>query len=269
MMTGFDSQQPDMKIYSWNVLYSNKDMEGVRTFISGLDYDVLCLQEVPDTLLADLKKLPVNIAYHQEVARVLKTGGRAPNYSVILSKHSIGEQGKISFEELRVPLRTRLFVSLLLTIDLFCFVAERGALYADITVNGRILRVFCVHLTLWGPHNRAREFQVLEQHLSPTMPHVIAGDFNIIEFGPLKILSWLLGAPLWQGMPWYPERSLFEKRFTSAGLQNPLRNQVTHPFSKSQLDHILLSNDFTVTEATVLMDAHGSDHHPVTVTAML
>jgi endonuclease/exonuclease/phosphatase family metal-dependent hydrolase len=136
--------------------------------------------------------------------------------------------------------------------------------YADVDLGqGALTRIFSIHLTLWGPHNRQKEFQAVLGHIEPNRPAVLCGDFNVIEYGPMKILNWLLGAPLRQAMPWYPERDLFEERFSTAKLHNPLRGKVTHPFSRSQLDHILVSEDIKVTHAWVDDERHGSDHCPV------
>ena len=37
-----------MKIYSWNMLFRNTDLDRAFSFIKSLDFDVFCLQEVPE-----------------------------------------------------------------------------------------------------------------------------------------------------------------------------------------------------------------------------
>jgi endonuclease/exonuclease/phosphatase family metal-dependent hydrolase len=93
----------------------------------------------------------------------------------------------------------------------------------------------------------------------------MAGDLNIIENPRVKMLNWFLGASVYESLPWYSERARFEKRFLEAKLKNPLRNKITHGFSKSQLDHILVSESLTITDSGVHADRHGSDHSPVYV----
>ena len=56
------------------------------------------------------------------------------------------------------------------------------------------------------------------------------------------------------------ERLNIEEYFKKLSLINPLRGFITHPFSNSQLDHILVSNLFSVVKKTVLRDRIGSDH---------
>ena len=55
----------------------------------------------------------------------------------------------------------------------------------------------------------------------------------------------------------------FEKQFIAHELTNALRGKITHPFSHSQLDHILISNSFSVKNAKVIADRFGSDHCPI------
>lgn len=269
-MTEFNSPHPDLsaalKVYSWNVLCYNRRIADVRKFIGELDFDILCLQEVTPDLLSYLQKLPYKIAYHTDVIRLFPRARKELNHVVILSKHPIKHRGTLQFPELMFPLRTRLFMAFMGAFNKWSFVTERGAVYADIKFADRTIRFFSVHLTLWGPHNRSAEFEIVSQHFSKDWPVIVAGDFNIIEFGPMKILNWLLGSSLPQGMPWHPERQLSEDRFASHKLKNPLRGMITHKFSHSQLDHILVPQEISIREAGVVPDAHGSDHHPITVT---
>lgn len=254
-----------MKIYSWNAYCYNTKFKEMCDFIEHLDFDVLCLQEVTPELLACLQKMPFHLAYHVDVIRLFSEKRKEKNYVAILSKHPIQNEGTLQFFDFPFPFHTRLFIGVMSLVR-WSFITERGAVYADIDLgNGVLTRIFSVHLTLWGPHNRQAEFEAVTGHIQPGVPAIICGDFNVIEYGPMKILNWLLGAPLRQATPWYPERDLFEERFVSAELTNPLRGQITHKFSRSQLDHILVSKDISVSRAWVHADKHGSDHNPVAI----
>lgn len=79
----------------------------------------------------------------------------------------------------------------------------------------------------------------------------------------MKMVNFFLGSKIKEATPWYPERELFEERFKKYGLHNPLRGMTTHKFSRSQLDHILVSEDIVVKNAWVVPEKHGSDHQPV------
>lgn len=256
-----------MKIYSWNVFCYNRKLSEVRAFIEELDFDVLCLQEVTEELLEHLKSLPFHLAYHVDVLRMFSKDKQELNYVVLLSRHPIEGQGTLQFADMAFPIHTRIFIRFM-SLFKWSWIAERGAVYADIKVGQKTVRIFSVHLTLWGPGKRAEEFEHLATHLLHTeLPEmhssILCGDFNIIEYGPMKILNFLLGSKIKEATPWYPERTLFEKRFKKYGLHNPLLGMTTHKFSRSQLDHILVSEDISVKNAWVVPEKHGSDHQPV------
>jgi endonuclease/exonuclease/phosphatase family metal-dependent hydrolase len=252
-----------MKIYSWNVYCYNKKIPQVVKYIENLDFDVLCLQEVTTDLLMQLKKLDCHIAYHLDMLRFFSERKKEMNYVVILSKHEIHGHGTFQFPELPFPIQARLFIAAMRVFFKWTWLTERGAVYADLIINGKKLRIFSVHLILWGAGIRAKEFAIVMDNLPLDQASIICGDFNIVEYPPMKIINWLLGAPIKEGVPWYPERKLFEKRFEEHGFYNPLLGQTTHYFSRSQLDHILVSKELTTSKAWVEKESHGSDHQPV------
>jgi endonuclease/exonuclease/phosphatase family metal-dependent hydrolase len=253
-----------MKVYSWNVYCYNRKLRAVCEFIERLDFDVLCLQEVTPELLECLKGLPYEIAYHIDVIRLYSPRKEELNYVVILSRHPMEYRGTLQFPDIPFPRHTRAFISVM-RIFRWTLITERGSVYADIRIGKRLIRVFSAHLTLWGPSNRAEEFREILKHVHPDTPTIIGGDFNVIEHPAMKIINWLLGSPFHEALPWYPERALFEERFRRYGFKNPHRTQITHGFSRSQLDHILITHDLKAKSAWVLPDLHGSDHFPVGV----
>lgn len=263
-MTEFDSPRPDMKIYSWNVLDRNASIPGAAKWVRELDFDVLCLQEVNEELLAELRTMPFHLAFVPEMKSRNIFGRTFIRYSAILSRYPLGEVERIELPHDPPPLRTRAFI-VLMTFMGFAFVSEHGALAVIVVQPSGPLQIICAHLTLRGPKNRKNEFRAVLGKRNPDLPAIVCGDFNIIEWGPLKILNWLLGGTFSEALPWYPERELFEERFGNAGFTNPLRGMSTHPFSKSQLDHILVSKDFEVQNASVLSARYGSDHQPVRI----
>lgn len=254
-----------MKIYSWNVFCYNRKLSRAARFIEELDFDVLCLQEVSPALLKRLKRLPYHIAVHTDVIRFYASPKTEElNYVVILSRYPMTVKGTLKFKDIEFPPYARALIQLAGKVGL-SFVSERGSVYADLHVGEGVVRVFCAHLTLWGPRRRAEEFREVMRHVRPGMPTVIAGDFNVIEYGPAKFWNLFLGAPFTEALPWFPERRLFEERFERSGFTNPHRRLVTHGFSKSQLDHILVSKEVRVRRAWVDSKLYGSDHYPVGV----
>ncbi len=236
-------------------------------YIRTLDFDVLCLQEVTEVMLSGIQQMPFHVAFHVE--RVSKrsrnkSGGKGVvNYAVIVSRHEITNHHKIEFPELLRTFNSNLFEFGFSLIKKWESMSNLGSVYVDILVDGKNVRVFSVHLALWNPKTRFKEFEYLLEHVPPASPVIICGDFNVLEWGPIKILNWYLGISFYEATPVYSEREIFEGNFSENKLLNPHKSQITHAFSNSQLDHILVSQDFKVHRAWVEKDSHGSDHRPV------
>lgn len=254
-----------MKIYSWNMLYRNRELDRAFDFIAQSDFDIFCLQEVPEDFLTRLKSLPSAIAFHVDTEKVFSTGV-VPMYHVILSKHPLGAHGALPFirPKQSVSLRARLFTMLMRPFH-FAFVQNRNGLYADVVLNGKTVRIFSLHLALTHPEERYREFEYAMTEHDPSHPAIVCGDFNILEKPHITPLNWLLGGNMHDVFFYKRERLHIEKKFAEHSLRNPLRGEVTHSLSRSQLDHILVSDSFSVQKASVLMDAYGSDHQPIRV----
>ncbi len=254
-----------MKIYSWNMYCNNRKLDRAFEYVKNLDFDILCLQEVPESFLERLKTLPQHIAYGVDIIRLFPRRAEM-NYVVVLSKHPILSSERIPFPDSgRRPLRQRFFVWSMRPFG-WSQSTGRGSLYADIDAGsaGRF-RVFSLHLNLAGPSRRARELAIVSAHLPRGYSAIVCGDFNVIEDRALKIVHWLLGSPVEESFPWRNERRALEALFDSLGFQNPLRGRVTHSFSGSQLDHILVPAHVPVSVSDVSAETHGSDHSPISV----
>jgi len=202
-----------MKIYSWNMLYRNRELDRAFEFIQHADFDIFCLQEVPEIFLKRLQTLPYSIAFRIDVERLLPKGDMK-NYIVILSKHPILNQGEIPFDEYwaRLPLHTRLFVHIMPS-RFFSKIRNRGGLFIDITKDGQPLRVFNLHLVLAQPSWRLEEFERAMLERDAARPTIVCGDFNILEAPHITILNWLLGGKVADALLYHRERTHIEKRF--------------------------------------------------------
>ncbi|MHB8660692.1 MAG: endonuclease/exonuclease/phosphatase family protein [Minisyncoccota bacterium] len=246
------------------MLYRNRELDRAFRFIAESDFDIFCLQEVPGEFLKRLQALPFHTVYRVDAEKVFPQGA-VPMYNVIISKHAITGQGEIPFDDYwsEVSLRTRLFTYAMRLLH-FAPIRNRGGLYADITSNGRAIRVFCLHLMLAHPSWRIKEFEraMLKRDKKPT---IVCGDFNILEKLHITPLNWLMGGRFLDSFLHQRERTHIEKRFVAHELNNALRGEITHPLSRSQLDHILVSHVFSIKNAQILSDRVGSDHHPIRV----
>lgn len=249
-----------VKIYSWNMLYCNADFGRAYAFIENLDFDVLCLQEVPEHFLERLRALSLQIAHSIDSDRMRRKPLRT--YCVILSKHPIERSWVCDFPDLPHPLRTRVFITLMRPAG-WHLVKNRHGVYADIHIAGQSIRVFSLHLSLSHPEKRRLEFDTAMHALGPRLPTIVCGDFNILESPRVTLLNWLLGGS-WQDIfAWTRERMHIEERFQELKLRNPLRGKQTQTISHSQLDHILISPQISLLRAGVNGDRCGSDHHPI------
>lgn len=254
-----------MIIYSWNMLYRNKELDRAFNFIAESDFDIFCLQEVPEEFLARLKTLPCHLDVRSDVERLF-TGGVVHNFLVILSKFPIVGRGEIPYSDYWPILlfRTRLFVKLLKPFH-FSKITNRGGLFVDVQIQNKVMRIFNIHLILAQPAWRLREFEMAMFRRVQGQPTIVCGDFNVLEARRVTSLNWMFGGKISDALFHTRERTTIEKRFVAHELHNPLRGSITHPFSRSQLDHILVSNSFSITKAEVLPDRFGSDHHPIRV----
>ena len=256
-----------MKIYSWNVLRSNRKLPELYAFIENLDFDVLCLQEVTEEMLTVFKDMPFEIAYHVDrfshVVTFRKKAYVEVNYAVILSRHPIVSHTKIEFPKLLRTFSSKVFESIMGRLERWESITNMGSVLADIKINGNVVRVFSVHLALWNPQTRVNEFIELMKYAPKEHPTIICGDFNILEYAPVKLLNWFLGGSIREAMPWYSERALIEEKFREYSFENPFLGKTTHKFSHSQLDHILVSPHLNAKNPKVLSNAYGSDHQPI------
>lgn len=250
-----------MRLYSWNMYCYNKQYDNVLSLVQNAGADVFCVQEVPAPLLDRLCAL---YPYSHSVidSERVYGGAELTNYNVILSRLPLTDLHVIPLDPLPLKLRTK-FVILLMRPFGWARTWNRNTAVARVATSDGSVTIVSAHLTLSSPTLRAKEFRKILDSVQG--PVIIGGDFNCIEFGPLKILSWLLGARLYESLPWFNERTLWEKRFTDADLVNPLRGSVTHNFSRSQLDHVLVPDTQTVTNFGVLDTLAGSDHAPIYV----
>jgi endonuclease/exonuclease/phosphatase family metal-dependent hydrolase len=248
------------------MLYRNRELDRAFQFIADSDFDIFCLQEVPETFLKRLQTLPCHIAFRIDVERLFESG-TLKNYVVILSKHPITAQNEIPFADYwpLLPMRTRLFVRLMKPFG-FSKIRNRGGLSVDVSLtSGASVRAFNLHLILAQPAWRIKEFETAMALRDPSLPTIVCGDFNVLEAPQITPLNWILGGTMSDAAHFKRERTTIEKRFVEHKLSNALRGKITHPLSHSQLDHILVSNSFAIKNAVVLSDRIGSDHHPIRV----
>jgi endonuclease/exonuclease/phosphatase family metal-dependent hydrolase len=256
-----------MKIYSWNILFKNRELDRVFAFIRDSEWDIFCLQEVPEEFLARLRALSVEVAAAPEADRNLDSG-HSTQYVVILSRHPIQNVKPIPlpYHDSDQSLRGKMFGWMMSALGLWAKrLGNRHAILADIKTPKGIVRVFNLHLSLINPAVRLDEFEAAMSEHDLSQPTIVCGDFNIVEKPHITILNFLLGGSFGDAFFYSRERKNIEQVFATHQLVNPLRGKSTHPLSRSQLDHILVSKNFSIKKTEVLKDRIGSDHCPIRV----
>jgi endonuclease/exonuclease/phosphatase family metal-dependent hydrolase len=271
----------ELTIVSWNMWCFNRHLDDAFSFIQTQDFDVMCLQEVPEAFLERLRTLPFYVVESFDSVWDAdiwgKHQGSGRYYLVILTKHQIQDhQSYPVVDDFPFTLRTRLFRLMMRYLADWSGGTshDRTILSADIKIGLQTVRVFSVHLALMTPVTREKEFAYVREHLHPEHQNIVCGDFNILDFWLMKPLNWLLGGRLSEMLPWYNERAHMEKLFqgetlNDLRLENIFRGLVTHRFSHSQLDHILVPTGTEVISREVLSNAYGSDHSPIVATIKL
>ncbi|MDB5244350.1 MAG: hypothetical protein JWN18_220, partial [Parcubacteria group bacterium] len=180
-----------MKIYSWNMLFRSKEVDAAFEYVTGSDFDIFCLQEVPTEMLTKLKATKYHLAYVTDVERIFPYAVY-PGYNVILSKFPILKEETIPFRDYQdaLPFRTRLAVRLLRPFH-FSKIRNRNGIYADVSTQSGVVRVFCLHLILGHPLWRLEELQRAFAHLDSTQRTIVCGDFNILSWLHVTPINWL------------------------------------------------------------------------------
>lgn len=224
----------DLTFASYNIhkavgLDRRRDPERILAILREIDADVIALQETDRRFGLRQAVLPAAaIAAHtpwQIVPLALTPEGMGWHGNALLVRKGIAV---VATDRVALP-----------TLE------PRGAVCADLRIDGRVLRVVGMHLDLSGLHRR-RQLRAVLAHLEHDLreePTVLMGDFNewsarsgsLREFGR----AWHVLAP---------------------GRSYPARRPL------AQLDRIVISRTWEVLHTGVhhsVLSARGSDHLPV------
>lgn len=254
-----------LTIYSWNMLYDNKKLDEAFSFVKNSTFDIFCLQEVPEAFLQKLQTLPYSVVYVEELS-ITSVKRTFPIYCVIISKHPIVHTQSFDFEETVWEVRTKLtrFVLNFLPSERIVSCRARKSFFADISLDGEVIRVFNLHLSLTYP--RQRMVEITEAfHNIDTKEVIVCGDFNILDTLYISLFNWLLGGTFSEWLLYKKERKVMSTLWKKHSLKNPLTGTITHPVSCSQLDHILVQEGRRVVGASVSKSRYGSDHCPIKI----
>ncbi len=247
------------------MLFRNPDMDRAFDFIRTTDFDVFCIQETPEPFVERLRTLPFHIDAAIEMEQ--RYDDRAvTRYLVVLSRYPLTKVAHVPLPPLNSmrTWRAYFFIRFMTLIRVWGEgTGNRHSQVVDLALPEGVVRIFNLHLPLLTPTHRLQEFELALAERDPLLPTIVCGDFNVLEHPRITILTWLFGGSLMDAIRYKLERTRIEECFVEHQLTNVLRGKKTHAISASQLDHILVSHHFGLTEARVIPDAYGSDHQPI------
>ena len=243
-----------LSLLDWNVWVFNEDLEGVLAFITAENADVVCLQEVSVPLLEKLtRETPYPFLFKARDAYHKRDGDRNPSFLVIMARHRVVGADAIVFKRQK----KRILLARLLGI-------EEGIefQYADILCGEKRVRFFNVHLEcVAGPKRRVAQFDEVTR-LFQYGANIVCGDLNILRVWYTFFFRLVLGS--WDEL-WEREHDFFARVFGKHALSNIFEGAVTHDFTGTQLDYILVPKATRVEEKVLFEDTFGSDHRPMLV----
>ncbi|AYV78108.1 MAG: hypothetical protein Edafosvirus5_26 [Edafosvirus sp.] len=226
----------EIKLLSYNVLADffmkdvtdcSKRKDQIIKYIVGVDADIICLQEVTDIVLEDLKKLPL----FQMVCTDCKD-----NNVVILTKYKIISSVLIKFN------------------------FNKQAIFMKIsTKDGFIIQLIGVHLTSsMSRHSiekRKKQIAMImaTKELDMKLPTVILGDFNVESDSEMQ-----------DSLAKFTDVGL---KYGSVNTYDPSNNKLAFLVSpdktSKRLDRIYINSLFNINKFVVKNDLLHSDHFPI------
>jgi len=250
-----------MRIITWNVRVANKKIMKLIEHALSHAPDVLCLQEVPQSRLSDIKKLKYHVVYSRDFVGRRKESNNS--YTVILTKHRpIHKKIATLHKTTRQSLMTKVMYSFIRGIT-----EKHNAAIISIRYEDHILQIASTRLSCAiSMGDRLASIVSLANQLDPTVPAIVCGDLNIVDPKLLNVLSgWTRGFTL-KGY-FLNERKEFERIISSFGLTNIFKNQSTFltKFPRFQFDHILVPQETQVIYQHIGKKLFGSDHRMLLV----
>jgi mRNA deadenylase 3'-5' endonuclease subunit Ccr4 len=202
-----------MKVLDWNVCaFSKKQGLSIDQALK-FNADLLCLQEVTKDSLKILKSTP-GYSLAETKDNESKKGG---SYPVILTKMRILNSGKFSYYDKTTTSPAAKIISSYTKES-----EKHDALYIDLEINGRIVRVYNLHIS-WPVSPSIRKLQFTNfLNIIKTHPYskIICGDLNV--FGGLKLYTLLAFFPFGYSKRdiFFNERKWFNTQFQELEMQN-------------------------------------------------
>lgn len=244
-----------MKIITWNVRIKNRRILSLIRHALSFAPDVLCLQEVPEFLLPELKKLGYFLTYSYDF--IGKTKIHTGINCILTKQKPVSTQTVTYNTSLRPSIMTRVLYTTLRKIT-----ETHSAPIVHIRYGKKILQIASVRLSCAvGKSERIRSLTNLMAAMHTGHLPIICGDLNVLDPFLFNVLSgWLRGFTL-RGY-FSHERRDIERFFARMGLSNIFMGTATYitTIPRIQFDHILIPKNIYPTQSFIGKKLFGSDH---------
>jgi endonuclease/exonuclease/phosphatase family metal-dependent hydrolase len=244
-----------MKIATWNLWPKNRQQKEGVDFLLSLNADIICLQELREETVKYLHTIKGYFCVPEIDLHI----GNEVFWKAILSKQKSSAVQTVPF-----IIKTKPCLALTQLPKIKICTEGRNFQYADFELEGKKIRVFNVHLSsTTGSLHRFKQLNEIQQYFIKNGT-IICGDFNSFA---TPILNALVGLVYRYSFKEYfiREYDLLTHFAREHHLQVGYDKQVTHPLSRTHLDHILVPEMWSVKDAAIYKNRYGSDHRLMTV----
>lgn len=246
-----------MRIISWNVFFGNRKIKKGIRYILSFRPDVICLQEVPYTIMLWLHTIPGYIVSRCFDSKHRHKSTKHIYVCTLTKKKPIRVKQHVYDNGFSNSLLTKLYTSFLHVKE------QHNVLVITLVANRKRIQIANTRLSCAiGTHDRLQEFTTLIQKTKKsTIPTIYCGDFNVVDSKLFnRLTGWLRGFHIFDYRT--NERIAFEILFAKERLLNIFSGKSTIFVNRPllQLDHILIPSLFTTKSHTLSRKRYGSDH---------
>lgn len=244
-----------MKIATWNLWPRNQRQKEGVDFLLSLDADIMCLQELREETVRYLETLQTYFCTPSVDLLI----GKDVFWKAIVSKQRPSAVRTVSF-----TIKTKPCLALTQLPKIRVCREGRNFQYADFEIGGEKMRVFNLHLaSTTGPFHRFKQLNEVAQYFIQNST-ILCGDFN--TFGT-PFLNAFVGLVYGYSLREYliEEYDLLTNFAKKYRLQFSCGRQITHPLSRTHLDHILVPEHWRIKSSALYKNRYGSDHRLMAV----
>ncbi|MFC1722370.1 endonuclease/exonuclease/phosphatase family protein [Patescibacteria group bacterium] len=251
-----------MKIISWNVKQNNKKIKKLLKFLSSIDADIICLQELPHEALDYIN----NYFKDRHISSTLDFDAKLKSkntYICTISKLKPYKYDDFSYYENSVStILNNLFYEKVRKVK-----EQHKALRIFFTIKEKNICVINARLSCAiDPLGRIVQVERLLNYKCKDSTNIVCGDFNVVSSRFFnRVTGWMRGFN--KNDYSLNEREAIEKLFYLNDFKNTFKDIGTMfvPSKLFQTDHILVPSSTEYSYKEISKKRFGSDHKMITL----